>query len=98
MEQTNIGDVLMVEYDQLLDRFQNPRDGSYTTKMFQEPYGVETKLMEEAFEVAKASMGGEGRQRQVEELADTFYAATAYMVQNGLTWDMVADEMVSRQK
>ena len=94
----DIGKVLREEYYQILSRYNNPNPNSRTTQMLQAPAGVETKLMEEAFEVAKASMGNEGVQRQSEELADVMYALTAYMVQNGITWEQLAQEMSSRQK
>ena len=92
-----IGEILAKEYAQILFRYQNPKSGSATTDMFSTPNGVETKLMEESFEVTKASMGKEGSRRQIEEIADVFYAITAYMVRDGLTFQDIACEMSKRQ-
>ncbi len=94
----DIGAVLRREYAQLQDRYDNPKDGSSTTKMFQRPYGVERKLNEEVLEVAQASMTSEGKPRQVSELADMMYAAVAYMVREKIPLSMLASEMASRQK
>ncbi len=94
----DIGKVLEREYAQVFVRYKNTKKGSSTTEMFVRTDGVERKLMEEAFEVTLASTKNEGTKRQVSELADLMYAAVAYMVQNKITLEELAQEMAKRQK
>ena len=72
-----IEEILAKEYAQILFRYQNPKLGSATTDMFSTPNGVETKLMEESFEVTKASMGKEGSRSSAGARRTTSPRATA---------------------
>lgn len=95
---SGIGEVIEREYAQISERLLNPKEGSETTRMLQDPYRAARKLAEEAWEVGAAQMGNEGKSRQAAELADLIYRATGYMVKNGITLQELAAEMRARQK
>ncbi|MDR3209250.1 MAG: bifunctional phosphoribosyl-AMP cyclohydrolase/phosphoribosyl-ATP diphosphatase HisIE [Oscillospiraceae bacterium] len=83
-------------YALLEDRRANPKDGSYTTYLFEK--GVDKilkKLGEESTEVIIAAKG-EDRAETVYEIADLAYHVMVLMAHAGITPDEVRRELASR--
>lgn len=80
-----------------LDRKANPKEGSYTNYLFDKGEDkILKKVGEEAAEVVIA-----GKNRDKDEIkyesADLLYHMTVMLVDNGLTWEDVFDELESRR-
>lgn len=73
-------------------RLQDMPEGSYTTKLLQDPKLLYRKLMEEAFEVVQA----ETLQESVWELGDLFYFATVIAVSRGVKLGQIEAELSGR--
>ncbi|HHY63416.1 MAG TPA: phosphoribosyl-ATP diphosphatase [Clostridiaceae bacterium] len=91
-------DVFQEIYDVISDRKVNPKEGSYTNYLFEK--GIDKickKVGEEAAEViiaAKNNNPGEIRY----EVADLIYHLTVLLVNQGLTWDDICQELETRRK
>lgn len=80
------------------DRKQNPKEGSYTNKLFDKgPLKISQKVGEEAVEVVIASLA-QDRTRQIEELSDLFYHTLVLMTHLGITLEDVEAELEKRHK
>jgi phosphoribosyl-ATP pyrophosphohydrolase len=78
------------------ERKQNPPPGSYTAQLFDEgPNKIAQKVGEEAVEVIVAALG-QGRDRQISELADLFYHTLVLMAQLDISLDDVQAELARR--
>lgn len=80
----------------LRDRYEKRPEGSYSAYLFNE--GVDKilkKVGEEATEVVIAAKG-QPRERVVSELADLVYHLSALMVNEGIEWTDVYDELDRR--
>ncbi|MFN8371608.1 MAG: phosphoribosyl-ATP diphosphatase [Anaerolineae bacterium] len=78
------------------DRKANPREGSYTNKLFDKGVNkISQKVGEEAVEVIVAALG-QGRSEQIGELSDLFYHTLVLMTQLGITLDDVKAELAKR--
>ncbi|MFN7209015.1 MAG: phosphoribosyl-ATP diphosphatase [Aggregatilineales bacterium] len=85
-------------YATIQDRQANPREGSYTSQLFQA--GLEEiakKVGEEAVEVVLAA-ARQGAERTISELADLTYHALVLMAQLGITPEQVAAELERRHR
>ena len=89
-------DILSVLTDVTLDRKANPKEGSYTNYLFDKGEDkILKKVGEEAAEVVIA-----GKNRDKDEIkyesADLLYHMTVMLVDNGLTWEDVFEELENR--
>ncbi|MDR3309733.1 MAG: bifunctional phosphoribosyl-AMP cyclohydrolase/phosphoribosyl-ATP diphosphatase HisIE [Oscillospiraceae bacterium] len=96
-EGENGGGVTADLYALLLDRKANPKEGSYTTYLFDKGLDkILKKIGEESTEVIIAAKS-EDRAETVYELADLMYHALVLMAHTGITPQDVLTELVSRQ-
>ena len=80
------------------DRRQNPVEGSYTRHLFARGRGkIAQKVGEEAVEVIVAALA-QGRQEQIEELADLFYHILVLMAELDLSLDEVRQKLRERHQ
>ena len=80
------------------DRQRNPVAGSYTAELFASGRSkIAQKVGEEAVEVLVAALG-QGRDEQIDELADLFYHTLVLMAELGLTLDDVRDRLRLRHQ
>jgi len=80
----------------LRDRYEKRPEGSYSAYLFNEGRDkILKKVGEEATEVVIAAKG-DSRERLVSELADLVYHVSALMVNEGVEWSDVYDELDRR--
>lgn len=80
------------------DRKANPKEGSYTNKLFDSGVNkIAQKVGEEATEVIVAALG-QGRNEQIGELSDLFYHTLVLMAQLDISLDDVRAELARRHK
>jgi phosphoribosyl-ATP pyrophosphohydrolase/phosphoribosyl-AMP cyclohydrolase/histidinol dehydrogenase len=75
-------------------RKQDAPVGSYSARLFNEEGLLESKLTEEAQELADAT----GREHIIAEAADLIYFTTAKLAQNGISLSEVEKELDRRSK
>lgn len=82
----------------ILERKQNPQEGSYTTSLFERGRPkIAQKVGEEATEVIVAALAQQ-RQEQIGELADLFYHTFVLMADLGIELDAIRTELARRHK
>ncbi len=84
-------------YDVIADRKVNPREGSYTNYLFDK--GIDKilkKVGEECTEIVIAAKNPDAAEIKY-EIADFLYHAMVMMVEKGVTWDEIIDELVRRE-
>ncbi|MFC1878801.1 phosphoribosyl-ATP diphosphatase [Chloroflexota bacterium] len=82
----------------IMDRKNNPTDGSYTARLLAAGEdAVLKKIGEEAMEVILAAKD-QGDQRLVEELADLYYHSLVLLAARGLDLSDVQAELRQRHK
>ncbi len=85
-------------YAIIMDRQENPKEGSYTNKLLNEGYDrCAQKVGEEAVEVIIAA-GKQGHQRLIEESADLLYHLLVLLVQQGVSLEDVKAELRERHQ
>ena len=84
-------------YQVLLDRKENPRDGSYTNQLLADEEEIAKKIGEEAIEIVLAA-ASQGRERIIEETADLIYHTLVLLVANDITWDDILAELARRRR
>jgi phosphoribosyl-ATP pyrophosphohydrolase len=84
-------------YQLLLDRKQNPRADSYTSRLLAGEDELAKKVGEEAIEVILAA-SKQSDQRLVEETADLVYHLLVLLVAHDLTWGDVLNELERRRR
>lgn len=83
-------------YGIILDRKNNPQEGSYTNHLLNDQKDkVLQKVGEEAVEVILAAKG-QGKQRLIEELSDLAYHSLVLMVAHGVTPVEIEEELERR--
>lgn len=90
--------ILYDVYDVIVDRVKNPKEGSYTNYLFEK--GIDKmlkKVGEESAEVIIASKNYVKSEVQY-ETADLMYHLSVVLVEQGLTWNDVFEELSSRYK
>ena len=95
---TNPLNVFIEEYDIIADRKEHPKEGSYTTYLFDK--GIDKilkKVGEEATEIVIAAKNPDPEEIKY-ELSDFLYHAMVLMVERGVTWDDVIKELADRRK
>ena len=84
--------------DTLRDRFTNRPEGSYSSSLFTAGRAkILKKINEEATEVVIAA-SHESRERLVSELADLVFHLEVLMVNEGIGWEEVEEELRGREK
>ena len=88
--------ILYDVYNIIVDRVKNPKEGSYTNYLFEK--GIDKmlkKVGEESAEVIIASKNYVKSEVQY-ETADLLYHLSVVLVEEGLTWDDIFQELSSR--
>lgn len=83
-------------YDTIVDRKDNPREGSYTNYLFEK--GIDKilkKVGEEATEIIIAAKNPNPEEIKY-EMADFLYHAMVLMVERGVTWEDIVQELADR--
>ena len=89
---TILEDVMKV----ILDRKENPKEGSYTNYLFDKGLDkILKKVGEEATEIVIAAKNPEPEESKY-EIADFLYHVMVLMAVKGLTWDDVMEELANR--
>lgn len=89
-------DILQRIYDIVVDRRENPKEGSYTNYLFDK--GIDKilkKCGEEATEIVIAAKNPDAEELRY-EIADFLYHMMVMMVDKGITWDEVLEELSQR--
>ena len=84
-------------YQVLLDRKENPREGSYTSQLLADEEEIAKKIGEEAIEIVLAA-ASQGRERIIEETADLVYHTLVLLVANDITWEEIVAELARRRR
>jgi phosphoribosyl-ATP pyrophosphohydrolase len=85
-------------YEIILDRQQNPVEGSYTAYLFNKGQDeILKKVGEESVEVILAAKG-QGKQRLIEEVADLTYHTLVLLAASGLTLSDILAELEQRHQ
>jgi len=96
----NLGELMKITdlYNIILDRKENPLEGSYTASLFAKglPH-IAQKVGEEGTEVVVAALSQEN-DRLVEEIADLAYHVLVLMAAKGVTPVQVAGELEKRHQ
>lgn len=90
--------ILYDVYDVIVDRVKNPKEGSYTNYLFEK--GIDKmlkKVGEESAEVIIASKNYVKAEVQY-ETADLLYHLSVVLVEQGLTWNDIFEELKKRYK
>ena len=83
-------------YDTIVDRKVNPKEGSYTNYLFEK--GIDKilkKVGEEATEIIIAAKNPNPEEIKY-EMADFLYHAMVLMVERGVTWEDIVQELADR--
>ncbi|MBQ9609991.1 MAG: bifunctional phosphoribosyl-AMP cyclohydrolase/phosphoribosyl-ATP diphosphatase HisIE [Lachnospiraceae bacterium] len=94
---TNPLKVFQEEYDIIVNRRDNPKEGSYTNYLFDK--GIDKmlkKLGEEATEIVIAAKNPDTEEIKY-EIADFMYHLMVVMVERGVSWDEVIKELADRR-
>ena len=89
-------DVFQKEYDVIMDRKLHPKEGSYTNYLFDK--GIDKilkKVGEEATEIVISAKNPEAEEIKY-EIADFLYHMMVMMVERGVSWDDVLEELSQR--
>ena len=95
-DETNPLRIFESVYDTIVDRKENPKEGSYTNYLFDK--GIDKilkKIGEEATEVVIAAKNPNPKEVKY-EIADFLYHAMVLMVEKGLTWEDIVKELADR--
>ena len=90
--------VLTEDYDIILNRKHNPKEGSYTNYLFDK--GIDKilkKCGEEATEITIAAKNPDAEELKY-EIADYLYHLMVLMVECGLSWTDIMKELANRRK
>ena len=91
-------DILQRIYDIVVDRRENPKEGSYTNYLFDK--GSDKILKKVGEETAEVIIGAKnpGKDEVVYEISDLLYHLTVLMVEKGVVWEDLYQELESRYK
>jgi phosphoribosylformimino-5-aminoimidazole carboxamide ribotide isomerase len=81
-------------YDVLVDRMDNPKENSYTSKII----AADDKIMEKIKEECSEVMNYKDRENLVWEIADLTYFVMVLMAKKGITIDEIRNELSRRRK
>ncbi|MEI6132246.1 MAG: bifunctional phosphoribosyl-AMP cyclohydrolase/phosphoribosyl-ATP diphosphatase HisIE [Bacillota bacterium] len=92
-----LASALKEDYEVMLNRKANPKEGSYTTYLFEQGLDkILKKVGEETSEIIIASKNDD-KPETVGEIADLMYHLSVLMVEKDIRWEDVLDEMRVRQ-
>ena len=95
-DEKNHCEILQRIYDTIVDRKENPKEGSYTNYLFEKGMDkILKKLGEEATEVIIAAKNSNPNEIKY-ELADYLYHAMVMMVEKEITWEEILNELAKR--
>ena len=89
--------VLYELYDVILDRKQNPKEGSYTNYLMEK--GIDKilkKVGEECTETVIAAKNGDNKET-VFEICDLLYHLSVMIEEQGITWDDIFKVLAERE-
>lgn len=89
-------EVFEIIYNTVVDRKENPKEGSYTNYLFDK--GIDKilkKIGEEATEIVIAAKNPSAEETKY-EISDFLYHMIVLMVEKGLNWDDIVKELASR--
>ena len=90
-------DMIKVLYNLLVDRKENPKEGSYTNYLFRE--GVDKILKKVGEEATEVIIGAKNNQEElIYEIADLIYHLLVLMVNEGVTIDEIKKELAGRNR
>jgi phosphoribosyl-ATP pyrophosphohydrolase/phosphoribosyl-AMP cyclohydrolase len=95
-KESNPLSVFETVYGTIKDRKENPKEGSYTNYLFDK--GIDKilkKVGEEATELVIAAKNPEPEEIKY-EMADFLYHAMVLMVEKGITWEEIIEELDNR--
>lgn len=95
-DETNPLQVFETVYGTILDRRENPKEGSYTNYLFDK--GIDKilkKVGEEATEIVIAAKNPNPEEVKY-EMADFLYHAMVLMVERGISWEDIVKELADR--
>ena len=88
--------VLTDVYDVIMDRKENPKEGSYTNYLFDKGLDkILKKVGEEATEIVIAAKN-QGSNEIKYEISDFLYHVMVLMAEKGVTWDEIMRELANR--
>lgn len=92
-----INDIFSREQAVVIDRKANPEDGSYTNYLFDK--GEDKILKKVGEEAAEVVIAGKNRDKgEISyEVSDLIYHLTVMLVDNGMTWEDIYEEMERRR-
>ena len=83
-------------YNTILDRRENPKEGSYTNYLFEKGLDkILKKVGEEATEIVIAAKNPNPEEIKY-EIADFLYHAMVLMAERGVTWEDITEELAER--
>ncbi|PKM95903.1 MAG: bifunctional phosphoribosyl-AMP cyclohydrolase/phosphoribosyl-ATP diphosphatase [Firmicutes bacterium HGW-Firmicutes-1] len=90
-------DILKGIYNVILDRQQNPKEGSYTNYLFDK--GIDKILKKVGEETAEVIIGAKnaGKEEIVYEISDLLYHLSVLIVEKGATWEDIFQELEGRR-
>lgn len=93
----SVADAVAVEQATIIDRKNNPEDGSYTNYLFDK--GEDKILKKVGEEAAEVVIAGKNRSKEeiAYETADLMYHLTVMLVDNGMTWEDIYKEIKRRK-
>ena len=93
----SVADAVAVEQATVIDRKNNPEDGSYTNYLFDK--GEDKILKKVGEEAAEVVIAGKNRSKEeiAYETADLMYHLTVMLVDNGMTWEDIYAEIKRRK-
>lgn len=96
-DREDLSDTVSIEQAVVIDRKNNPEEGSYTNYLFDK--GEDKILKKVGEEAAEVVIAGKNRDKAeiAYETADLMYHLTVMLVDNGMTWDDVYREMKKRR-
>ena len=88
--------VLTDVYDVIIDRKENPKEGSYTNYLFDKGLDkILKKVGEEATEIVIAAKNPNSNEIKY-EISDFLYHVMVLMAEKGVTWDEIMKELANR--
>ena len=90
-------DVLYELYEVIIDRKNNPKEGSYTNYLFEN--GLDKILKKVGEETAETIIAAKNEQkdRVIYELSDLLYHICVLVAEREITWDDVLEELKKRE-
>ena len=96
IDNTNPMKVFEEVYNVILDRKENPKEGSYTNYLFDK--GIDKilkKVGEEATEIVIAAKNPDAQEMKY-EISDFLYHVMVLMAERGVTWEDITEELSRR--